>query len=133
MFGKKAEAEAKMNEALREYYSFIKTAIEGKRDEQVDWWEISCECYLRERNLVEKFPEAEKLIGYDVSSLPQLQVSHCFWMDREVVTTNDRKNIWEKHRRGYKLSHDEVLYLTFSAFEKSWIEKKIKRLEQLLN
>lgn len=164
MFGKKAKAEAKkkaeMNEALREFYSFIKVTLEGKRDDQVDWLMLNKEGFTRWYNLVKEFPEAADLLDWHPEVEPECKVYSFIddegcWRNWSFSTMQEHqryfetKKVWELYKKGNRYltleeigplgespddgPYEGVAYLSFAYYTKSLYKRKIKELEQLLN
>ena len=165
-FSKKAKmaaAEAERNEAtkkaLRDFSNFVKSFMNGKSDEQVDWLTLAKEAFAKWYYLVEEFPEAAELWRPDVR--PEERVYS--WLDDELCyhywdypTMLEHKkrveetHVWDQYKNdlnkqeltledigpmGGRMEtlYETVAYLSFAYLTKMFYKDILVRIEELLN
>lgn len=167
-FSKKAKmaaAEAERNEAmkkaLRDFSNFVKSFLNGKSDEQVDWLALAKEAFAKWYYLVEEFPEAAELLNWKPEVRPEDRVYT--WFDDEGLPRSysyaamlrnkeevERINLWEQYRAdagnnnltledigftggGLEFPYEAVAYLSFAYLQKMDYTELLKSIDELLS
>ena len=165
-FSKKAKmaaAETERNEAtkkaLRDFSNFVKSFMNGKSDEQVDWLTLAKEAFAKWYYLVEEFPEAAELLNWKPEVRPEDRVYTWFveeglprsysyadmLSNKEMV---ERIKLWEQYRAdagnnnltledigftggGLKFQYEAVAYLSFAYLQKMHYTELLKSIDEL--